>query len=67
MPSKICDGKNLSHNMHKTVSKDFPCGGACKPIISARSLDASEWYCEKCDRSYTVHPDDWAVLQQNMR
>ena len=37
------------------------CGGSCRALPVACRIEASEWYCEKCHKSY---PMDKAVAME---
>ena len=30
------------------------CNGLCRPLVCKAKLESSEWYCEKCHKSYPV-------------
>lgn len=30
------------------------CGKACQPLVSANRPRSSEWYCEKCHKSFPM-------------
>lgn len=34
------------------------CKGLCKSVLSAHKPSSSEWYCEKCYKSYAMTPTE---------
>jgi hypothetical protein len=35
------------------------CNGACQPLTSNTKPEASEWYCDKCHKSYNMSEEDY--------
>lgn len=59
---KVCDGQDKLSASSKTRGENYPCEGLCKPLFSDNRPQASEWYCEKCNASYNMTADEYAVL-----
>lgn len=42
------------------------CKKTCMPLLSKSRPKSSEWYCEKCHKSYPLSTEEFAVLNQRV-
>jgi hypothetical protein len=46
---RVFEGGSIMNGQPRICDK---CKGLCKELISKHNPSASEWYCEKCHKSY---------------